>query len=144
MLRNAFFKRPFVDIFFKIVNALRNVYKHIFIYLQWQDFETDVPEIISSPGNPYNVREEETATLVCRVTDANPSINISWRWYKADRPETILHNGPNYTIANITRGRSGSYSCTASNTVGTSEPATVNMNVQCNFFLSAKQKPFVL
>lgn len=112
--------------FFKIVNALRNVYKHIFIY----HFETDVPEIISSPENPYNVREEETATLVCRVTDANPSINILWRWYKADRPETILHNGPTYTIANITRGRSGTYNCLASNTVGTSD-AVILVDVHC-------------
>ena len=77
------------------------------------------------------MREEETATLVCRVTDANPSINISWRWYKADRPENILHIGPNYTIANITRGRSGSYSCTATNTVGISKAATIEVNVQC-------------
>ena len=43
----------------------------------------------------------------------------------------MLHNGPNYTIPNIQRGSSGSYSCTASNSVGTSDPATVNLDVQC-------------
>ena len=98
------------------------------------NFETDKPEIISSPSNPYSVREEETATLICTVTDANPNTNISWRWIKADRPDTILHDGPTYTIPNIQRDKSGPYSCTASNSVGTSESARVNVNVQCKFF----------
>lgn len=35
------------------------------------------------------------------------------------------------TVADIKRNRSGSYSCTASNTVGTSEAVIVDIDVQC-------------
>ena len=70
------------------------------------------------------------ATLECTVTDANPK-TMNWRWFKTDSPNNVLHNGPSYTLSNIQRGTTGSYSCTASNTVGTSEAATVDINVQC-------------
>ena len=80
---------------------------------------------------PYRVREGETAALMCTVSDANPTIGITWRWFKTDSPNTDLHNGPNYTIPNIQRGRSGSYSCTATNAIGSSEAATIGDDVQC-------------
>ena len=48
-------------------------------------------------------------------------------------PKTVLHTGPNYTIPKIQRGRSGSYNCTTSNNVGTSEAATINVDVQCKY-----------
>ncbi|XP_022287174.2 nephrin-like [Crassostrea virginica] len=88
------------------------------------------PEVISSTSSPYIVKEGQTATFLCRTIDANPNTGITWRWFKTDNPNTVLHNGPNYTIPNIQRGRSGSYSCTASNTVGTSERATILVDVQ--------------
>lgn len=99
-----------------------NVISQIFI---------DKPEVRSISTSPYRVREGQTATLECTVTDANPSIGITWRWIKTDSPYIILHNGPTYTIPHIQRGGSGSYNCTASNIVGTSEPATVYLDVQC-------------
>ena len=91
----------------------------------------DKPEVRSLTPSPYRIIEGEISTLECTVTDANPSTNITWKWIKTDSPNMVLYNGPNYTISNIQRGRLGSYSCTASNTVGTSEAATVNVNVQC-------------
>ena len=94
----------------------------------------DKPDVRSSPPSPYRVREGQTATLACTVTAANPNTNITWRWFKTDSPNNVLHNGPSHILPNIQRGRSGSYSCTASNTVGTSEEATVNVNVQCKWF----------
>nr|XP_022323484.1 neural cell adhesion molecule 1-like isoform X2 [Crassostrea virginica] len=87
------------------------------------------PEVKSSPSSPYRVEEEHTATLVCTVTAANPNTGITWRWIKTDSPSTVLHNGPSYNISNIQRGRSGSYNCTATNTVGTSEAATIYVDV---------------
>ena len=93
----------------------------------------DKPEVKYNTSSPYSVIEGETATLMCTVTDANPNTHITWRWIKTDSPNMVLHNGPNYTISNIQRGRSGSYNCTASNTVGTSEPATINVDVQCKY-----------
>ena len=94
-------------------------------------FSTDKPEVISSPSSPYIVKEGQTATFFCRMIDANPNTGITWRWFKTNSPNNVLHNGPNYIIPNIQRGRSGSYSCTASNTVGTSKGATILVDVQC-------------
>uniref|UniRef100_A0A8W8NFL9 Hemicentin-1 n=1 Tax=Magallana gigas TaxID=29159 RepID=A0A8W8NFL9_MAGGI len=88
------------------------------------------PEVTSSTLNPYKVTEGQAAILECRVTAANPSSNITWQWYKTDRPGTMIHNGPTLRIPNIQRNRSGSYSCTASNSVGTSEVVDINIDVQ--------------
>ena len=92
---------------------------------------TDKPEVRSSITNPYKVIEGHTATLVCILTAANPNTGIRWKWIKTDSPNTPLHNGPNYTISNIQRDKRGSYSCTATNSVGTSEAVTVDIDVQC-------------
>ena len=88
----------------------------------------------SSQLSPYRVREGETATLVCALIDANPNTSITWRWIKTDSPNSVLYNDHSYTISNIQRGRSGSYNCTASNTVGTSEADTIYVDVQCKCF----------
>ncbi|XP_078334163.1 neural cell adhesion molecule 1-like isoform X2 [Crassostrea virginica] len=88
------------------------------------------PEVRHLSPNPNRVLEGQTATLVCTVIDANTNTSIKWTWIKANSPNTVLHNGPNYTIPNIQRERSGSYSCIASNAVGTSEPATIQVDVQ--------------
>ena len=94
-------------------------------------FNSDKPEVRSSVTNPYKVIEEHSATLVCILTAANPNTGITWRWIKTDSPNAPLYNGPSYTIPNIQRGRSGSYNCTATNTVGTSEAVTIYVDVQC-------------
>nr|XP_022327036.1 B-cell receptor CD22-like isoform X1 [Crassostrea virginica] len=94
--------------------------------------EVDVqykPEVRFTPPNLHKVREGETATLECKVTDANPNNSITWKWIKTDSPNSALHNGSRFIISKIQRGRAGSYSCTASNTVGTSDAATVNVDV---------------
>ena len=86
---------------------------------------------MSSPLSPYRVIEGQAATLVCTVTDANPNTGITWKWFKTNSPNTVLHNGFNYTISNIQRGRSGAYKCTATNNVGISEAATIYVDVKC-------------
>ena len=80
----------------------------------------------------YSITERETAKLMCTVADANPDTNITWTWFERASPDTVLHRGPNYIITNITRERSGFYSCTARNIIGTSEAATIQVDVQCN------------
>ena len=95
----------------------------------------DKPEVISNTSSSYSVIEGETATLMCTVTDANPNYNITWKWIKTDSPNMVLHNGSVYTISNVQRGRSGSYNCTASNTVGTSETAMIEVDVQCMYVI---------
>ena len=100
-------------------------------FKQREHYKSDKPEVSSSKSSPYTVTEGETASLSCTLTDANPSNSIIWRWIKTDSSNTVLHNGPNYTIPRIQRGKSGAYHCTASNIVGVSEAATVYVNVQC-------------
>ena len=91
--------------------------------------------MISSLPSPYKLTEGQTATLVCTVISANPNTLITSRWFKSDTRNTVLHTGSTYTIHNIQRGRSGSYNCTASNAVGTSEPATIEVDVLCMYTL---------
>lgn len=93
----------------------------------------DKPEIKSLTPSPYRVIEGRRASLECSVMTANPNTNITWRWIKTDRPEHALHTGPNYTIQNVTRMESGTYNCTASNSVGISVPVKVDLDVQCKY-----------
>nr|XP_022287398.1 basement membrane-specific heparan sulfate proteoglycan core protein-like isoform X2 [Crassostrea virginica] len=101
------------------------------------------PEVRSLTPSPYKIIEGETSTLECTVTDANPSTNITWKWIKIASPNMVLYNGPNYTIPNIQRGRSGSYSCTASNSVGTSEAVKVIIDVLYKPFIEEKMETVV-
>ena len=99
-------------------------------------FNSDKPEVKSSITNPYKVIEEQRATLVCILTAANPNTGIMWKWIKTDSPNTALSSEPNYTISNIKREKSGSYSCTANNSVGTSEAVTIDVDVQCKYIIA--------
>lgn len=73
------------------------------------------------------------ATLKCTVIAANPETNITWNWFKTDSPTENLRNGPTFNISNIRREKSGSYNCTASNSVGISIAATIEVDVQCKY-----------
>lgn len=77
------------------------------------------------------MREGETVTLLCTLTAANPNTGITWKWIKTENPNTVLHNETFYTISNIKRESVGSYNCTASNILGTSKPALVEVDVLC-------------
>lgn len=81
----------------------------------------DKPEVTSLTTSPYAVLEGETATLECTVAAAN----------QTDSRSKVLYDGPTFTIPNIKRNRSGSYSCSASNVVGTSEAVIIYIDVQC-------------
>lgn len=91
----------------------------------------DKPEVTSLTTSPYAVLEGETATLECTVAAANPNISILWTWFKTDSRSKVLYDGPTFTIPNIKRNRSGSYSCSASNVVGTYEAVMIDIDVQC-------------
>lgn len=91
----------------------------------------DKPEVTPSTPNPYRVTEGQTALLECRLTGANPKTGIVWTWFKPGSPSNALYNGPIFNIANIKRNMSGSYSCTAGNSIGTSVAATIYVDVLC-------------
>lgn len=100
-----------------------------------QIISIDRPEVTSILSSPYIVEEGQTVSLSCAVIDANPNTNITWRWFRTDRPYNTLFYGPNYTVSNIQRNMSGSYTCTARNSVGTSEADVINVDVQCGLSL---------
>ncbi|XP_078319162.1 cell adhesion molecule Dscam1-like [Crassostrea virginica] len=110
--------------------------------------EVDVlykPEVTTGSSKSYTVNEGQTATLSCTVTDANPNTDITWRWFKTDSPNNVLHNGSDYTISNIQRGRSGKYHCSARNVVGTSENTTIEVDVQYKpEVTSGTSKPYIV
>lgn len=95
----------------------------------------DKPEVTSSTLSPYKVTEGKTATLGCILTDANPNTSIVWKWFKTDSSSIVLYDGPIFKIANIQRDKSGSYSCTAGNSVGTSVAVTIYVDVQCECYI---------
>lgn len=95
----------------------------------------DRPEVKSIVSSPYIVEEGQTAALKCALIDANPYTNITWRWFRTDSPYNSLFFGPNYAVPNIQRNMSGSYSCAARNSVGTSEANVINVDVKCGLSL---------
>ncbi|XP_056013218.1 B-cell receptor CD22-like isoform X2 [Ostrea edulis] len=88
------------------------------------------PEVTTSTSSPYRVVEGQSATMTCSVNAANPNTDITWSWIKTDSPRSVLHTGSTYTISNIQRGASGTYSCTATNSIGISTLVTVQIDVQ--------------
>lgn len=91
----------------------------------------DKPEVIITSQHPYRVIEGQNATLVCSLEAANPNTSITWKWYSGDKEFPVLENGPTFLMAEIHRVKSGNYSCTATNKIGTSEATLTTLDVQC-------------
>lgn len=91
----------------------------------------DKPDVITRMQGPYSVIEGQRATLECLVIAANPKTSIIWRWFKTDSPSNVLYIGPIYHVHDIQRNMSGSYSCTAINSVGKAVAVTIAVNVLC-------------
>lgn len=93
-------------------------------------FVIDKPEI--KTRSTYTVEEGDTVELNCIVSAANPNTSIVWRWVNIGNPSNSLSNTSTYRISNIQRNRSGTYSCNATNSVGSSA-VTLVVNVQCRY-----------
>lgn len=78
----------------------------------------DRPKVTVSPElREYYVIENTTnVQLACVVREANP-VAKSYRWYKNN---ASISNGAVFTIASVHTLDSGSYTCDATNAVGTS------------------------
>ncbi|VDI02567.1 Hypothetical predicted protein [Mytilus galloprovincialis] len=76
------------------------------------------PAVTVSPDiNPYKVKENTTNLhLTCNVTDANPAAK-GYRWYKDG---SQVSTGDTYLIRTVRRSHTGSYTCDATNSVGSS------------------------
>lgn len=99
--------------------------------------------MINRTPNQYKVKEGQTGTLECAVKAANPNRNITWRWFRTESPTEVLHNGSTYIIPTIQRIRSGSYNCTANNSVGISVAVTIDVDVQCEYIILNYSPPFI-
>lgn len=93
----------------------------------------DKPEVTIITPSPLKVQEGFESTMECKLHAANPKTNITWIWFKTDTPGYVLNYGPIYIISNIQRNRTGIYSCTANNSVGTSVADTIYVDVLCEY-----------
>lgn len=115
-----------------LVNYLFAV-SYIVIIIFWFHI-IDKPEVTISLSSSHTVIEGQRATLECTLTAANPNTSITWKWFKTAYPITVLLYGPTYTILNVHRNMSDSYSCTAINSVGVSKAAMIYLDVQCKYY----------
>lgn len=125
----------FLNIPFQVYSVRSFSYKYTGMPIDEIISIIDKPELTSTTSSPYIIIEGQTAALGCRLTTANPNSRITWKWYKTDNPSTVLHNESKFTVPNIKRKMSGSYSCTASNSAGTSEAVNINIDIQCEYFI---------
>lgn len=87
---------------------------------------------VSSDTNLSNVIENSTNLhLTCNVIDAHPAV-MYYKWYKDGTK--VATESQIYTLSTVHRSHSGSYSCEASNTVGSSGPSSgLQLDVLCKF-----------
>ncbi|XP_068734265.1 leucine-rich repeats and immunoglobulin-like domains protein 1 [Montipora capricornis] len=81
--------------------------------------------ITEKSPTPVIVTENKTITLYCK-SNGNPSPNIIWT---KDGNDSVLHEGSNYTLKNITRGQAGIYLCIAQNGIGRNASASIPVTV---------------
>ena len=82
---------------------------------------------VSSSAEGAVVEDEDSVSLKCEV-DANPEAEITWR-KEGDR--RVLGNFPVLDIGVVSRTDTGTYSCTATNELGQSPPAFVDVETHC-------------
>ena len=89
----------------------------------------DPSNIDQAPSNKTIV-EGSNVTLHCNAT-GSPASNITWT---KDGSPTVLHEGEEYVISNISRQQHGNYKCTAWNGVGEQSKTSFSINVLCKQF----------
>lgn len=71
--------------------------------------------------------------LECILIDSNPNKGIVWKWFKVANSSYELSNKSSYIIPKTNKEDTGTYNCTADNSIGTSIAATVYLDVQCKY-----------
>ena len=94
---------------------------------------TDAPLVSVSPA-AHSYVEGDTVDLTC-ATDAEPAASVLW--YRAGSGHIVARQ-PLLRLAGVTREQAGEYVCSANNSVGTSQPDTVNIAVQCKWLPPVK------
>jgi hypothetical protein len=75
------------------------------------------------------VEGRDSVTLTC-LADANPEAELAWRREGGGR---VLGNFPTLDIGVVSRSDSGTYTCTATNALGNSQPAAVEVVTYCEY-----------
>lgn len=68
--------------------------------------------------------------LECSVYDSNPTTGLMYRWTKDG---SQINTNQTFIMRTVRKSDQGSYQCIASNSVGTSVPATVTVEVLCRY-----------
>jgi hypothetical protein len=94
------------------------------------------PSNSSSFSNASVLVEGGSVTLHCEV-ESNPAANrVIWRRSgSAATAAAILTSQPTFTMSPVSRETAGSYECVAENLLGLSEPAALQLNVECKFII---------
>ncbi|KAK3083525.1 hypothetical protein FSP39_024753 [Pinctada imbricata] len=101
------------------------------VYLNQYHTKSDILAkiIMIRPSTSTNtVIEASYVTFSCAVTDGNPQKVDSFSWTKGGK---TIGTNQNYTIFAVRRDDAGVYSCTGTNSAGTSNEATVTLSVLC-------------
>ncbi|XP_056011520.1 B-cell receptor CD22-like isoform X3 [Ostrea edulis] len=85
------------------------------------------PEVIITPSTNVVVELGKTnVQLECSVYDSNPTTGLMYRWTKDG---SQISTNQTVIMRTVRKSDQGSYQCIASNSVGTSVPATVTVEV---------------
>ena len=84
--------------------------------------------VVSSSNVPLR-EDEDSVTLTCS-SDSNPPPTYIW---VRTNGEGEVGRGPVLTIAPVDRTYIDTYSCIASNSLGSSRPQSVNVDVHCKY-----------
>ena len=77
--------------------------------------------------------EGQAVTLTCAVESNPPANQVTWR-RSGSVAGAVLTNQATFTISPVSRDLAGSYECVAENLLGRSQPAAIQLQVQCKFF----------
>ena len=87
-----------------------------------------VAPVLSFAVTPRTINESQNATVECTVTAANPATNITVR-ISRENSATVSHVGGIAELVHVTRDQAGTYTCTASNSVGSVSTASSTLTV---------------
>lgn len=84
----------------------------------------------ADPGG--TVREGDKLSLECIFNSSNPPV-YSYQWFKNDVPWNDWSFGSRWEFDSLKGTDSGSYSCQATNLIGSVISGILTINVQCEF-----------
>ena len=91
---------------------------------------SDKPKVAVEPSHLLDVGLGEQLTVRCRVLKSNPEVILGYEWSVLGEND-VIGRETNFTIKRISVSDNKTLQCRARNSVGTSEPASVRINILC-------------